>query len=73
MVIPLHRGKDAMAQLMGPTQGIVDGWIQDPNILGPKKSRERLLLKDLNLLDQVGQTISDSEGRAKNPEREINY
>lgn len=62
MVTPLHGGKDGMDQLMGPTQGVVGGWIQDSNTLGPKKSRERLLLKDLNLLDQVGQTTSDSEG-----------
>ena len=40
-------GKDIMesvsAWLVGPRQGAVAGWIQDPNTLGPNKSRERLL------------------------------
>lgn len=49
------------AWLMGPRQGAVDGWIQDSNIVGPKKSRERLLLKDPNLSDQVRKTIADAE------------
>lgn len=49
------------ARLMGPGQGAVDGWIEDPKALWPKKSRERLLLKDPNLLDQVRHKIADAE------------
>lgn len=47
--------------LVGPRQNAVVGWIQDPNTLGSKKSKESLLLKDPNLLDQVRQTIADAE------------
>lgn len=31
----------------GPRQGAAASWIQDPNTLGPKKFRERLVLKTL--------------------------
>ena len=65
MVTHFHGGKDAMESLRvwlgGPWQDAIADWIQDPNTLGSKKSRERLLFKNPNFLDQVRQIITDAE------------
>lgn len=58
----------------GPRQGAVASWIQDPNTLRPKKFRERLVLKNSNLLEHIRPTTADAlKVGAKNPERESNY
>ena len=66
MVTHFHGGKkdatdSVRVWLEGPWQDAVADWIQDPNTLGSKESRERLLFKNPNLLDRVRQTITDAE------------
>lgn len=58
----------------GTRQDAGTSWFKEPNTLRQKKSRERLLLKHFNLLNQVkADNRCCSDGGAKNPERERNH
>ena len=77
-VTQLHGGKRCHgiceSLVRGPRQDAVASWIQDPNTLGPKKFRERLVFKNSNLLGYIRSTTANAQKvGAKNPERESNY